>query len=194
MNNQNIKKSISLDFLGKSFSRGYLNKFKQTDVRSSLGIGISLSSGYFSALSHGRSSSSKKIASSVSTSGRSPIWNLVSYKKADAVLHLKKTRNNTIIALTNKIGKVKSVLSAGCLGLTGPRRATVYAGERVCEQMAKLALKMGYKRVIVKTRGTGYGRSQCVKAIAKTGLKILLIEEVSSIPHNGCRAKKARRK
>jgi small subunit ribosomal protein S11 len=109
------------------------------------------------------------------------------------IIYVLKTRNNTLVTLADLAGNAKCWVSAGSLGLTGPRRATTYAGELTAEKLAKQALNLGYNRVIVKMKGLGYGKPQATKALSKAGLKITRIEDHTPTAHNGCRPPKKRR-
>lgn len=110
------------------------------------------------------------------------------------VVHVKATFNNTLITITDTNGEVLSSQSAGSVGgFKGSRKSTPFAAGRAAESAAQKARKMGLVEVEVKVRGPGSGREQAVLALQNAGLKVLSIEDVTPIPHNGCRPRKKRR-
>lgn len=109
------------------------------------------------------------------------------------VAHIKATFNNTIITITDTKGEVLCWASAGTSGFKGSRKSTPYAGQMSAQQVASKALKSGMKEVDVKVKGPGSGRESAITALQAAGLKIKSIEDVTPLPHNGCRPKKRRR-
>ena len=109
------------------------------------------------------------------------------------IVHIKATFNNTIIAITDTNGDALVIQSAGCMGFKGSRKSTPFAAQRSAETAAKKARKMGLVEVEVKINGPGSGRESAITALQAAGLKILSIEDVTPIPHNGCRPRKKRR-
>ncbi len=109
------------------------------------------------------------------------------------IVHIKATFNNTLIAITDANGDALVVQSAGCMGFKGSRKSTPFAAQRSAETAAKKARKMGLVEVEVKINGPGSGRESAITALQAAGLKILSIEDVTPIPHNGCRPRKKRR-
>ena len=83
--------------------------------------------------------------------------------------------------------------SSGAMGFKGTRKSTPFAAMRAGERAAVAAIRHGMKEVDVRIKGAGSGRESSIRSIAKAGLKILSIEDVTPLPHNGCRAKKRRR-
>lgn len=116
-------------------------------------------------------------------------------KKVDsrAYAHVKATFNNTLVTITTLAGEVISVGSAGTVGFKGTRKSTPFGAQRAAEQAASVAMRLGVREVEVKVKGAGSGRESAVRALSNTGLKVLSLEDVTPLPHNGCRARKRRR-
>ena len=110
-----------------------------------------------------------------------------------AIAYVKATFNNTLVTITDLNGDVLCTASAGTIGYKGAKKSTPYAASRAADQAAGKARKMGVVEVEVRVRGPGSGRESAVTALQAAGLKILSIEDVTPIPHNGCRAPKRRR-
>ena len=113
--------------------------------------------------------------------------------EARGVVHVKASFNNTLITITTSRGEVLSRGSAGTVGFKGTRKSTPFAAQRASEQAAALAMRLGLREVEVKVKGAGSGRESAVRAIANSGLKVISIEDITPLPHNGCRARKRRR-
>jgi small subunit ribosomal protein S11 len=109
------------------------------------------------------------------------------------VAHIKATFNNTLITITDSKGETLCWASAGTCGFKGSRKSTPYAGQMSAQQAAEKAIKYGMKEVEVKVKGPGSGRESAITALQAAGLKIKSIEDVTPLPHNGCRPKKRRR-
>jgi small subunit ribosomal protein S11 len=109
------------------------------------------------------------------------------------VVHIKATFNNTHITIAATNGDTVSWGSAGAVGFKGTRKSTPYAAQRAAERAATAAMRHGMKEVVVRVKGVGSGRDSAVRALANSGLKVTVIEDVTPLPHNGCRAKKKRR-
>jgi small subunit ribosomal protein S11 len=112
---------------------------------------------------------------------------------AKGVVHVKATFNNTIITITDPAGNVLCTDSAGTIGFKGSRKSTPFAAQRAAEACADKAIKMGMHVVEVRIKGPGSGRESAVTALQAAGLKVTAIEDVTPIPHNGCRPPKRRR-
>ncbi len=112
---------------------------------------------------------------------------------AKGVAHVKATFNNTIITITDPAGNVLCQGSAGTVGFKGSRKSTPFAAQRAAEACAQKAIKMGMHEVEVKVKGPGSGRESAITALQAAGLKVAAIEDVTPIPHNGCRPPKRRR-
>ncbi|HUU91715.1 MAG TPA: 30S ribosomal protein S11 [Phycisphaerae bacterium] len=112
---------------------------------------------------------------------------------AKGIAHVKATFNNTIITITDPTGNVLCQDSAGTIGFKGSRKSTPFAAQRAAEACAQKAIKMGMHEVEVKVKGPGSGRESAITALQAAGLKVTAIEDVTPIPHNGCRPRKRRR-
>jgi small subunit ribosomal protein S11 len=110
------------------------------------------------------------------------------------VAHIKATFNNTIVTITDPSGETIAWASAGKGGFfKGARKSTPYAAGRAAENAAQIAKKSGMIEIEVKVKGPGAGREQAILNLQNAGLKILGIEDVTPLPHNGCRPPKKRR-
>ena len=109
------------------------------------------------------------------------------------VAHIKATFNNTAITITDTKGDTLCWSSAGTSGFKGSRKSTPFAGQMAAQQAAEKAMKFGVKEVDVKVKGPGSGRESAITALQAAGLTIKSIEDVTPLPHNGCRPKKRRR-
>jgi small subunit ribosomal protein S11 len=109
------------------------------------------------------------------------------------VAHIKATFNNTVITITDSKGETLCWSSSGTCGFKGSRKSTPFAGQMSAQQAAEKAIKFGMKEVDVKVKGPGSGRESAITALQAAGLKIKSIEDVTPLPHNGCRPKKRRR-
>jgi small subunit ribosomal protein S11 len=112
---------------------------------------------------------------------------------AKGIAHVKATFNNTIITIADPAGNVLCQGSAGTVGFKGSRKSTPFAAQRAAEACAQKAIKMGMHEVEVKVKGPGSGRESAITALQAAGLKVTAIEDVTPIPHNGCRPRKRRR-
>jgi len=109
------------------------------------------------------------------------------------VAHVKSTFNNTIVTITDTNGDVLCFASAGTVGFKGSRKSTPFAAQRAAEVCADKAIKFGLKEIEVKVKGPGSGRESAVTALQQAGLNVKAIEDVTPLPHNGCRPPKKRR-
>jgi len=107
--------------------------------------------------------------------------------------HITASFNNIIISLTNKNGQVISWSSAGKMGFKGSKKNTPYAAQLAAGDAAKTALDAGLKRGDVYVKGPGAGRESSIRAIAQSGIEVVMIKDVTPLPHNGCRPPKKRR-
>ena len=112
---------------------------------------------------------------------------------ARGVVYVKATFNNTLVTITDGNGDVLVRESAGTSGFKGARKSTPFAAQRAAEAAAGKARKMGMLEVEVRVNGPGSGRESAITALQAAGLKIISIEDVTPIPHNGCRPRKKRR-
>ena len=109
------------------------------------------------------------------------------------IVHIKATFNNTFVTITDKNGQTLAWQTGGSMGYKGSRKSTPFAAQRAAEQCAVAVKKMGMKEVDLRVRGPGSGRESAIRAIQAAGLDIKMIEDVTPLPHNGCRPKKRRR-
>ena len=112
---------------------------------------------------------------------------------AKGVAHIHSTFNNTIVTIADEAGNVISWSSAGALGYKGSRKSTPYVAQLCAEAAAKAAIVHGLKTVEVNVKGPGAGREAAVRSLQTAGLEITAINDVTPIPHNGCRPPKRRR-
>jgi len=110
-----------------------------------------------------------------------------------AIVHVQATFNNTKVTITNLKGEVLCWESAGSCGFSGTRKSSPFASQRVGERAAEKAKKLGVREVDVKVKGPGSGRESAISALESAGLIIHSIEDVTPLPHNGCRPPKRRR-
>lgn len=109
------------------------------------------------------------------------------------IAHVRATFNNTLVTITDSTGATISWGSAGTMGFKGTRKSTPFAAQRASDSAANTAMRHGLREVEVRVKGAGSGRESAVRALSNAGLRILSIEDVTPLPHNGCRAKKRRR-
>lgn len=109
---------------------------------------------------------------------------------ARGMAHIHSTFNNTIVTITDEAGNAISWSSAGALGFKGSRKSTPYAAQQAAEAAAKAAIDHGMKTVAVEVKGPGPGREAAVRSLQVAGLDITMINDVTPIPHNGCRPPK----
>ena len=110
-----------------------------------------------------------------------------------AVCHIQSTFNNTIITITDPAGDTLCWASAGTIGYKGSRKSTPFAAQKAAESVAEKAQKFGVREVEVKIKGPGAGRESAIRALQASGLDVRVIEDVTPLPHNGCRPRKKRR-
>ena len=110
-----------------------------------------------------------------------------------AVVHIQATFNNTTVTITDTKGDTLCWSSAGTCGFKGSRKSTPFAGQCAAQQAAEKAVKFGVKDVDVRVKGPGSGRESAIRAIDQSGIKVLVINDVTPMPHNGCRPPKRRR-
>jgi small subunit ribosomal protein S11 len=110
-----------------------------------------------------------------------------------AIAHVKASFNNTIITVVDSAGQVLAWDSAGTIGYKGSRKSTPFAAQRAAEKVADKIKKMGVHELEVLVRGPGSGRESAIRALANSGIEVKSIEDVTPLPHNGCRPRKRRR-
>ncbi|MCL1944261.1 MAG: 30S ribosomal protein S11 [Firmicutes bacterium] len=107
--------------------------------------------------------------------------------------HIRSSFNNTLITLTDERGNAIAACSAGAMGFRGSRKSTPYAAQQACERAARVAADAGLRGVDVFVKGPGAGRESAVRALEVAGIRVFSIQDVSPIPHNGCKPPKRRR-
>ncbi len=130
-----------------------------------------------------------KTTTKTSTARRRKIKRTV----AAGQMHVQATFNNTIVSFTDERGNLLSWASAGAAGFKGSRKSTPYAAQTAAERAATAAKDYGLSKVDVFVRGVGSGRESAIRALITAGIAVSSIKDVTGIPHNGCRARKARR-
>jgi len=109
------------------------------------------------------------------------------------IVHIQSTFNNTIVTITNMTGDTISWASSGSSGFKGARKSTPFAAQTAAEKAALEALSTGIKTVEILIKGQGSGRETAIRSIEGAGLEILSIQDITPVPHNGCRPRKRRR-
>ena len=109
------------------------------------------------------------------------------------VVHIQSTFNNTIVTITDTIGNTISWASAGSTGFKGARKGTPFAAQTASEAASLTALNLGLKKVDIFVKGQGSGRETAIRAVQNIGLEIISIQDITPVPHNGCRPPKKRR-
>jgi len=110
-----------------------------------------------------------------------------------AVAHVKATFNNTLITITDLDGNTICSGSAGCVGFKGSRKSTPFAAQQAAQRCANTAMRNGVREIEIRVKGPGSGRESAISALQQAGLRIASIEDVTPLPHNGCRPPKRRR-
>jgi len=125
--------------------------------------------------------------------GKAAVKKKVKKSVSKGVVHVKATFNNTIVTITDVQGNTLCWASAGTIGYKGSRKSTPFAAQRAAERAAEQASKYGVKEVEVRIKGPGSGRESAVRALRSMGMEVKAIEDVTPVPHNGCRPRKRRR-
>ena len=111
----------------------------------------------------------------------------------EGVAHIHATFNNTIITITDRSGNTLAWATAGGSGFRGSRKSTPFAAQIAAERAGTKAQEYGLKDISVKIKGPGPGRESALRAFNSIGLNVVSIEDVTPLPHNGCRPPKQRR-
>jgi len=112
---------------------------------------------------------------------------------AEGIAHIHASFNNTIITITDRQGNALSWATSGGAGFKGSRKSTPFAAQVAAEAAGKAAQEFGVKNIEVRIKGPGPGRESSVRALNAVGLKITSIQDITPVPHNGCRPPKKRR-
>jgi len=124
---------------------------------------------------------------------RARIKKKVKKNVSNGVVHIQSTFNNTIVTITDTVGNVVAWSSAGVQGFKGSRKSTPFAAQLAAQDAAKKAMEQGMRSVEVYVKGPGPGRESALRALQSTGFSVVMIKDVTPIPHNGCRPPKRRR-
>ena len=108
----------------------------------------------------------------------------------EGMAHIHSTFNNTIVTITDPVGNVVAWSSAGAVGFKGSKKSTPFAAQMASEACAKVAIENGMSKVDVTVKGPGPGREAAIRSLQVAGLDITSIQDVTPIPHNGCRPPK----
>lgn len=111
----------------------------------------------------------------------------------EGIVFIQASFNNIIISITNKQGEVISWASAGKAGFRGSKKNTPYAAQVAANSAAKTAFEAGMRNAEVFVKGPGSGREAAIRAVDQSGIKVTIINDVTPMPHNGCRPPKRRR-
>lgn len=109
------------------------------------------------------------------------------------VAHVKASFNNTIIAISDPMGRVIAWSSAGKSGYSGSRKSSAFAATVAAQDAGKIAVSQGMKEIEVNLKGPGAGREPAVRGLMSAGLTVTAIRDTTPVPHNGCRPRKRRR-
>ncbi|MGQ3685037.1 MAG: 30S ribosomal protein S11 [Candidatus Loosdrechtia sp.] len=110
-----------------------------------------------------------------------------------AIANIKATFNNTYVTISDINGETICWASAGAVGFKGSRKSTPFAAQKAATNAAEKARKCGVQEVEVRVKGPGPGRESAITALQAAGLTLKAIEDVTPLPHNGCRPRKKRR-
>ena len=111
----------------------------------------------------------------------------------NGIVHIQSTFNNTIVTITDPAGNVVSWSSSGVQGFKGSRKSTPFAAQLAAQDAAKKAQEHGMRNVEVYVKGPGAGRESALRSLQGSGFNVVMIKDVTPIPHNGCRPPKRRR-
>lgn len=112
---------------------------------------------------------------------------------SNGIVHIQSTFNNTIVTITDTGGNVVAWSTAGVQGFKGSRKSTPFAAQMAADDAAKKAMEHGMRSVEVYVKGPGPGRESALRSLQAAGFNVVLIKDVTPIPHNGCRPPKRRR-
>jgi len=112
---------------------------------------------------------------------------------SNGVVHIQSTFNNTIVTISDQAGNVIAWSSSGVQGFKGSRKSTPFGAQLAAEDAAKKAMEHGMKNVEIYVKGPGAGRESALRSLQTAGLNVMMIRDVTPIPHNGCRPPKRRR-
>jgi small subunit ribosomal protein S11 len=108
-------------------------------------------------------------------------------------VHIRASFNNIIISITNMSGQVISWASAGKMGFKGSKKNTPYAAQTAAQNCGQIAYDLGMRKAEVFVKGPGSGRESAIRTVQNLGIEVMLIRDITPMPHNGCRPPKRRR-
>jgi small subunit ribosomal protein S11 len=138
-------------------------------------------------------SAANKAAGTKPASGGRRTKRRVRKNVAYGVVHIKSSFNNTIITVTDQQGNALAWASSGNVGFKGSRKSTPFAAQLAAETVGRRAMEHGVRKVDVLVKGPGSGRETAIRTIQNIGIEVVGIQDVTPIPHNGCRLSKRRR-
>ncbi|MCH2100706.1 MAG: 30S ribosomal protein S11 [Planctomycetes bacterium] len=109
------------------------------------------------------------------------------------IAYVKSTFNNTLVTLCDTQGNVIAQGSPGAVGYKGSRKSTPFAAQQAGIRAGEAAYKLGLREIVVRVKGPGSGRESAVRGLSQAGLRVSMIEDITPLPHNGCRPSKKRR-
>jgi len=112
---------------------------------------------------------------------------------AEGNVYIQATFNNTIVTVTDRMGNAISWASAGALGFKGAKKSTPFAAQSTAESAARKAKELGLAEAHVFVKGPGNGGESAIRALGVLGIRVRSIQDITPIPHNGCRPQKKRR-
>ncbi len=135
-----------------------------------------------------------KNAGDSQLAGKTTASSKILKKKIDhVVLYVHSTYNNTTLLITDKKGNAISASSSGALGFQGAKKGTPFAAAKAAEVLAEKAEQLGVKKVDVVVKGVGAGRESSIRGFISKGIQLNSIKDMTPVPHNGPKPKKARR-
>ena len=117
----------------------------------------------------------------------------IKLKVQKGIIHVQATYNNTLLTITSIEGRVLACSSAGSCGFRGTRKRTPFAAKIAAGNVTKKCLEQGIRKAHVYVWGPGPGRETSIRGIYEVGIRVTVIRDITSLPHNGCRAPKRRR-
>jgi small subunit ribosomal protein S11 len=133
------------------------------------------------------------MAKSPASNAANRVRKKVRKQVTDGIAHVHASFNNTIITITDRQGNALSWGTSGGQGFKGSRKSTPFAAQVAAEAAGRLALEYGLKAVEVRIKGPGPGRESSIRALNALGIRVTSIQDITPVPHNGCRPPKRRR-
>ncbi|MDP3990695.1 MAG: 30S ribosomal protein S11 [Candidatus Nealsonbacteria bacterium] len=131
----------------------------------------------------------EKIETAVKKESKTPVVG----RLTEGRIYISSSYNNTAITLTDNNGNVLAWTSAGAIGFKGSKKSTPFAASKVAEAISQTIQKLGIQKLAIFIKGIGSGRESAIRSLAARGFDITGISDITPVPHNGCRPRKARR-